>query len=124
MKGFWDRTRRLSNTLSTHSHSGYQGLGKDEGEAEGENNESVVMLNLDFKENELDSPVSGKSLEDGSEVQDIVSSDVKASSEISIEDRKHSDDVIVQAICETEGGDSSASDSEVDDSVAKPIVNA
>lgn len=56
MKGFWERTRRLSS-LSTHSHSGYTGLGKDGKEDE----EQVAMLDLASKDIELDSPVSGKS---------------------------------------------------------------
>lgn len=65
MKGFWDRTRRLSSNLSANSHSGYQDLGKEE-------DEGVGMLTLDFKDMELDSGVSGKSEAEDFEVQDCV----------------------------------------------------
>ena len=102
MKGFWERTRRLSEAVSTHSrhsaggynHAGYDHLGSAgvRGVAHGDGCESegegVVLLNLDFKDTgfgmgmnmgmELNSPVSGKSMhvdvngEEGFEVQDVV----------------------------------------------------
>ncbi|KAF2750373.1 hypothetical protein M011DRAFT_474822 [Sporormia fimetaria CBS 119925] len=77
MKGFWERKRRLSNTLSINSHhSGYQGLSKP-GDDDG-----VVLLDLNLdvglaSELDLGTPVSTKSamsLEDtsGFETQDVV----------------------------------------------------
>ncbi|KAF2655551.1 hypothetical protein K491DRAFT_746917 [Lophiostoma macrostomum CBS 122681] len=88
MKGFLERTRRLSEAVSTHSrHStgGYSHAGYDHlptGSLGEDGREGVSLLNLDFKDTgfgmgmELDSPVSGKSVHldaaEGFEVQDVV----------------------------------------------------
>jgi hypothetical protein len=85
MKGFWERTRRLSNSMSIHSHHGggaaYQGLRNSKGG--GVDDDGVVLLNLDFKDleselqlgkdMELESPVStcGRSVE-GFDFQKVV----------------------------------------------------
>lgn len=103
MKGFWERTRRLSNNLSINSHSGYHDLGKSD-------DEGVVMLNLDFKDLELDSPISGNSVVEGFEVQDVVG----GHEALTATDKKDGNDVIAKAIQDTENGESSGSDTEAE----------
>jgi hypothetical protein len=107
MKGFWDRTRRLSNTLSTHSHSGYQDLGK-------EDDEGVGMLTLDFKDMELDSGISGKTTVEDFEVQDVVGGhENEATTPVSKKMGR-----TTKPIADTEGGESSSDD----DTEGRPLV--
>ncbi|KAF2020020.1 hypothetical protein BU24DRAFT_477099 [Aaosphaeria arxii CBS 175.79] len=68
MKGFWESTRRLSNSLSNTNHNGYRDLKQNDVDRD----EGVVLLNMDFKDTEPDSPASIKSIDEGFVSQDVL----------------------------------------------------
>lgn len=110
MKGFWERTRRLSNTISTYSHSGYHDL-KEDGV---DKDEGVILLNLDFQDLEIESPISRKSSVGGFEAQDVIGGGQEVVDITDSDDKKPQNLVIATAIQDI-GDGSTTSGSDDDD---------
>ncbi|KAF2121411.1 hypothetical protein BDV96DRAFT_211574 [Lophiotrema nucula] len=133
VKSIWEHTRKFSGSIGSRtSHNGYRDLNSATKSIQEEENEGLVMpmLELDFEDKELDSPVSLKSTievplnSDGFESQDVNGGSVHSSPAKSTKSAKavmSNKSRIIVGGTEIDMGEGSSSDEEAE---RKPLVKA